>query len=328
MAVVKVGDILNEKGKELRLCLISPKGPKGSDPFGLSRKVKSLGPHRPGLALSGYFDHFLPDRIQVFGETEISYLSKLSKKERTRRLKDYFKFEIPCLIICRNPRLPQELLALSSERKVPIMRSRLSASSLMNKLSVYLDDKFAPELSLHGTLLDVYGVGVLIRGGSGTGKSECALELLARGHLLVADDVVDIKLKAANILMGSGAELIRHYMEIRGLGIINVKEIFGAGAVRNRKRIGMVVTLERWNPKKEYERLGLEEKTYKILGVRVPHLIVPVRPGRNIPVLVEVACLNQRLKRMGFYPAKELNRKLIESMRKGTIEEGELNEVF
>lgn len=332
MAVIKVGDILNEKGKELGLHLIS----SNTD---LNRKVKFLGPHRPGLALSGYFDHFLPDRIQVFGETEISYLSKLSKNERARCLKGYFKFDIPCVIVCRNLRLPQELLAQASERKVPVMRSRLSSSSLMNKLSIYLEDRFAPELSLHGTLLDVYGVGVLIMGGSGTGKSECALELLARGHLLVADDVVDIKLKAGKILMGSGADLIRHYMEIRGLGIINVKEIFGAGAVRNRKRIGMVVTLERWNPKKEYERLGLEEKTYKTLGIEVPHLIIPVRPGRNIPVLVEVACLNQRLKRMGFYPAKELNRKLIESMKparygisnglkKGVIEEGGLNEVF
>lgn len=321
MAQVTVGELLAEKGEELKLRLFNP----NTD---LDRKVKSIEPYRPGLALTGYFDYFDHDRLQVFGKAEISYLTKLEEDERVGRLKDYFEYDIPCVIVTANLRLPQELLTLATERTIPVIRSNLSTPTLISKLILYLQDKFAPSLSLHGMLLDVYGVGVLIMGGSGVGKSECALELLERGHRLVADDVVDVTLKAGKVLMGSGAELIRHHMEIRGLGIINVKEVFGTSAIRNRKRIGMVVTLERWNPKKEYERLGLSERTHKVLGVELPHLVVPVRPGRNIPVLIEVAALNERLKRMGFYPARELNKKLIESMKKGSIEEGDLDEVF
>ncbi len=321
MAVVKVGELLAEKGEELKLRLLT----QNTD---LDRKVKSVEPYRPGLALTGYFDYFDHNGLQVFGKAEISYLTKLDKDERAIRLKDYFEYDIPCVIVAANLRLPQELLTFGLKRTIPVIGSNLSTPILISKLIIYLEDKFAPSLSLHGTLLDVYGIGVLIMGGSGAGKSECALELLERGHRLVADDVVDVKLKVGKVLMGSGAELIRHHMEIRGLGIINVKEVFGTGAIRNRKRIGMVVTLERWNPKKEYERLGLAERTHKVLGVELPHLIVPVRPGRNIPILIEVAALNERLKRMGFYPARALNKKLIESMKKRPIEDGDLDEVF
>lgn len=179
--------------------------------------------------------------------------------------------------------------------------------------------------TLHSTLVDVYGVGVLLMGKSGVGKSECALELVERGQRLVADDIVKIELKGKKILIGeSGDELIKHYLEIRGLGIINVKDIFGVGGVRNQKRIGMVVCLKKWNPKEEYERLGLEEKTWTILDIELPYLIIPVRPGRNIPVLIEVAALTQRAKRMGLHPAKQLNRKLLVKMNK----KNESNEAF
>ncbi|MCK4859752.1 MAG: HPr kinase/phosphorylase [Candidatus Omnitrophica bacterium] len=181
------------------------------------------------------------------------------------------------------------------------------------------------KITLHGTIVDVYGIGILLTGKSGTGKSECALELIERGQRLVADDMVSVEIKGKKILIGKSAdELIKHYIEIRGLGIINVKDIFGVGRVRNQKRLGMVVCLEQWNPKHEYERLGLEEKTYTILGIELPYLIIPVRPGRNIPVLIEVAALTQRAKRMGLHPAKQLDKKILKRMQK---EKG-LNEVF
>ncbi|MEA3328269.1 MAG: HPr(Ser) kinase/phosphatase [Candidatus Omnitrophota bacterium] len=321
MVKLTVKDFLSAGKDKLDLKLLNPE-------VNLGRRIKTATFLRPGLALAGYFGYSTPSGVQIFDSPEISYLKKLSKSERSTCLQRYFSCDIPCIVITGNRSYPKELLKLAIKNNVAVIRSTLSTSRLINKIAVYLEDKLAPEFSLHGTFLDVYGVGVLIIGKSGVGKSECALELIERGHRLVADDMVEIKLKAGKFLMGRGAELIRYHMEIRGLGIVNVKEIFGVGAVRNRKRIGMVVTLEKWDSKKEYERLGLEEKIYKILAIKLPHLVIPVRPGRSIPILIEVSALNQRLKRMGFHPAKELNKRLIKSMGRKALKQKELDEVF
>jgi HPr kinase/phosphorylase len=205
---------------------------------------------------------------------------------------------------------PKELVKLAPLYKVAFMKSRLTSKLLFTRLSKYLEDFFSPQMSIHGVLLDIYGVGTLIIGKSGVGKSECALALVRRGHRLVADDIVDMRLEEGHILMGSGPELIRHHMEIRGLGIINIRNIFGIGAVRTRKRIEMVVSLEEWRPGKEYDRLGLDERKVSFLGVSMPELVIPVKPGRDIATLVEIAAMNQRLKRMGTHSARELTERL------------------
>jgi HPr kinase/phosphorylase len=321
MVNLTVRDLLNATKDRLNLKLVN-------SGVNLDKRVKVCTISHPGPALAGYFGQFISGGVQIFDKPEISYLNKLSKKERIKCLQRYFSCNVPCIIIAGKQNCPREVIELALKANVAVIKSRICGPNLANKITLYLEDELAPEISLHGTLLDVYGVGVLIIGRSGVGKSECALELIERGHRLVADDMVDIKLKAGKFLMGRGAELIRHHMEIRGLGIINIKEIFGVGAVRNRKRIGMVVSLEKWDTKKEYERLGLEEKVYKVLGIKLPHLVIPVRPGRSIPILIEVSALNQRLKRTGFHPAKELNKRLIESMRKKTVKQKELDEVF
>ena len=293
--------------ERLKLKLVTPE-------VKLNRKIRSTEIHRPGLAFSGYYDYFAWEGVQILGQTEIHYFKTLSKKEAVKSLNKFFTYNIPCLVVSRNQRIPTILIQKATEAKVPIFRSPFTTSKLSAQITVYLEEKQAPEISVHGTLVDVYGIGILLLGKSGVGKSECALELIERGHRLVADDVIDIKLKVGTILMGYSSEIIGHHMEIRGLGIINVLDIFGVGAIRNQKRVSLVVTLERWNQKREYERLGLEEKTYRLLGIDLPHLIIPVRPGRNIPVLIEVAALTQREKRMGINPAQEFNKRLIETM--------------
>ncbi|MCK5346276.1 MAG: HPr(Ser) kinase/phosphatase, partial [Candidatus Heimdallarchaeota archaeon] len=282
----------------------------------LNRKIKSTDIHRPGLAFGGYYDYFACDSVQILGQTEVNYLHTLSKDKVKKNLKKFFTYNIPCLVISRNQKVPQTLLEKATEAGVPIFKSKFTTSLVGARITVFLEEEKVPEMTIHGTLVDVYGIGVLLLGESGAGKSECALELIERGHRLVADDIVEIKLKGGTILMGYSSDIIGHHMEIRGLGIINVVDIFGVGAIRNLKRISLVVTLENWNQKREYERLGLEEKTYRILDIELPHLIIPVRPGRSIPILLEVAALTQREKRMGINPAQEFNKRLIAVMNK------------
>ncbi|MBI2870587.1 MAG: HPr(Ser) kinase/phosphatase [Candidatus Omnitrophica bacterium] len=310
MAVVTVGNLLEDKGKEFKLQLVNRKA-------NLKKTIKVVEPHRPGLALAGWYEYFAYDRPQILGQTEIFYLKSLSSRERRKNLDKFFSYDIPCLLVARGLTAPRYLLEYANRKRIAVIQSPFETAILMSKVTLYLEDRFSPQTSIHGTLVDVYGVGVLILGKSGVGKSESALELVERGHRLVADDVVDIQLLDGEILMGSSAAIIRHHMEIRGLGIINIKEIFGVGAVRNRKRIGLVVTLEKWDQRKEYERLGLEEQKHKILGAALPHFVIPVRPGRNLSILIEVSALNERLKRMGTYPARELNQRLIAAMKGG-----------
>lgn len=285
----------------------------------LSRKIRSSEIHRPGLAFSGFYDYFAFDRIQVLGKTEIWYLNKLKGVKRSRNLGKFFSYRIPCILIAKNQKISRDFLDASTKVGIPVFRAVYRTSICVSQITVFIENMMAPEDALHGTLLDVYGVGTLLLGKSGIGKSECALELVERGHRLVADDIVKVK-KDGDSIVGSSNETLQHHMEIRGLGIIDIHSIFGVGAVRNQKRITLTVSLEKWSNEKEYDRLGVEGKMYHILGVSLPHLIIPVKPGRNIPILVEAAALTQRAKFMGHHSAKEFSENLITKMRHEAVE--------
>ncbi len=306
---ISVEDFFRKLEHKLKLKFIVPE-------VKLSGKIKSTDIHRPGLAFSGYFEYFACDSVQILGQTEINYLATLPPDVIEKNLNRMFTYNIPCFVISRNQKVPDILKKKAIAANVPIFKSPLTTSKLGAQITVFLEEERAPEVSLHATFVDVYGVGVLLIGKSGVGKSECALELIERGHRLVADDVVDIKLNVASRLMGYSSDIIGYHMEIRGLGIINIVDIFGVGAVRDRKAVELIVTLEKWSSKREYERLGLSERTYEILGVKLPHLIIPVRPGRNIPIIIEVAALTERERSMGINPAQEFNKRLIEAMAK------------
>lgn len=295
---------------ELQLRLVTRK-PK------LSRRIRTSEIHRPGLAFSGFYDYFAYDHVQILGKTEITYLLHLSEDKWGRHLGRFFGYRVPCMIIAKNQRPPRNLLALAEAASVPVFRSPLKTSTISSRVTVYIEEMIAPETTVHGTLLDVYGVGTILMGESGVGKSECALELIERGHRLVADDVVRVRQLGSKVLMGFSSEVIRHHMEIRGLGIIDVTSMFGAGAVRHRKRISLAVTLVKWKDDVHYDRLGLEDETFKLMNAKVPHVALPVKPGRNIPVLVEAAALCQRSKQMGRHAPQELNRHIMAAMKTG-----------
>lgn len=295
--------------EKLRLTLLNPT-------VSLTRKIHSAEIHRPGLAFSGFYDYFAFDRIQVLGKTEIRFLNKLTGAPRKRNLAQFFSYRIPCIVVAKNQRLPKDFLDESTAAGIPVFRAVYRTSICVSQITVFIEGMMAPETTVHGTLLDVYGVGTLLLGKSGIGKSECALELIERGHRLVADDIVKIR-RDGDTVVGTANDIIQHHMEIRGLGIIDINSVFGVGAVRHRKRITLIVTLERAGQRQNYDRLGLESKTFELLGTNLPHLVIPVRPGRNIPILVEVAALTQRAKFMGHHFAKEFNEALIEKMRAG-----------
>lgn len=288
---------------------------------GMDKQITVAEINRPGLALAGYFKYFASRRVQVIGKVEIMYLETLSSDERRKQIVKLFERKIPCCIVARNYVPPKELVEESNKHSVPLFKSPHITMVLLNKATMFLADWFAPSTSITGDLLEIYGVGVLIRGESGIGKSECALSLIKRGHRLISDDIVRVKLRGGDTLIGSGNPITRHHMEIRGLGIINVQTLFGAGCIREDKRIDIVISMEEWNSKKEYERLGMEEHTVNILGMHIPHIVIPVRPGREVALLVEVACLNQRLKWLGYFSAKDLNERLIKAMKSGETDE-------
>lgn len=287
---------------------------------GLDRKITVAEINRPGLALAGYFKYFASKRVQVIGKVETTYLSTLSEQKCRSQIKKLLDYNIPCCIVSRNYKPVKGLLEEADKKEIPVFRSPLITMALLNKATMFLGEYFAPSVSVTGDFLEVYGVGVLLRGESGVGKSECALSLIKRGHRLIADDIVKVKLRGGGeALVGSGSPLTRHHMEIRGIGIINVQTLFGAGCIREDKRIDLVVSMEYWKSKKEYERLGLEERTFNILGIEVPYIVIPVRPGRDIALSVEVACLNQRLKWLGYHSARDLNARLIGLMKNEKI---------
>jgi HPr kinase/phosphorylase len=309
MAGLTVGEFYREKKEALKLVLLQ--GEKG-----LARnRITVPDIYRPGLALAGYFNYFAFERVQVMGRTELSFLNSLSPTRREQILRKFFSYRVCCLLITQGIQ-PPALLAHWAQRKgVPVFSTPLATTRLVSDITIYLEDKLAPHSSMHGTLVEVYGLGALILGKSGIGKSECALELIKRGHRLVADDLIHVKRSADQVLVGWGDLLIRHHMEVRGLGIIDVKELFGVGSVRDEIQVEMVISLEEWMEGKEYERTGLDEQNYPILDLPLPHLVLPVRPGRSLAVIIEVAAMNQRLKKSGVNSAALFNRRLLDQMR-------------
>lgn len=281
---------------------------------GLKRFITVDDLYRPGLEMAGYFQYHPRERIQILGKTELSFISMLSSEEKRDRFEKICLPETPCIIISRGFDPPEELVVCANERQLPLLRSSISTTILFSRITDFLENQLAPTATIHGVLVDVYGIGMLITGGSGIGKSETALELVKRGHRLVADDAVEIHQTTDGKLTGTAPELIRHLLEIRGLGIINAMTLFGAGAVRTQKRIAIVVKLENWQPDKQYDRLGLDEETTKIIDTDIPVVTIPVRPGRNLAVIIEVAAMNFRLKRMGYNAALQFTNKLTETI--------------
>ncbi len=283
-----------------------------SDKVGMERKITEQNLHRPGLALAGFVDLFAYKRIQLFGNTEKKYLENLTKEERLNSIKKLMDFPIPCVIFSDGNVPENEIRELANEKNIPLFGSDYPTTKLAYLISDFLDDQFAPRLSLHGSFLDVYGVGMLFIGKSGIGKSEVALDLVERGHRLVADDVVIFTKKGEGILMGSGTDTIKHFMEIRGIGIIDVRSMFGIRSIRFQKRLEVIVELEIWNKTYEYTRTGLDESTVNINGVEIHYIKLPIIPGKNITVISESVALHYMLKHYGYDAAEEL-RKQIES---------------
>jgi HPr kinase/phosphorylase len=270
--------------------------------------------NRPGLELAGYFDYFAFERIQIMGMTEISFLESLPIETRRQRLEKLFSYEVPCVIITRKLAPPAEMLEIAKKCGRFVLTTSAATTRFISRLTDYLESALAPRTTMHGVLVDIYGVGVLILGESGIGKSETAVELIKRGHRLVADDAVEIKQTAKNVLIGSAPELIRYYLEVRGLGIIDVKTIFGAGAVRDNIKIEMVIEMVEWEKYKETDRLGLEEEKINILDSFIPKKTIPIRPGRNVAAILEVAAMDHRLKDMGYNAALQFSRILFKEI--------------
>lgn len=266
--------------------------------------------NRPGLQLMGFYEYFNPERIQIIGKMEFAYLSTIDEKTRRERLQLLFAQRIPALIITRELPYFAEMLELAKEYEVPLLRSKESTSNFMSGLIAFLNLNLAPRITRHGVLIEIYGEGVFITGESGVGKSETAIELVKRGHRLVADDAVEIR-KVSNIsLVGSSPDNIRHFLELRGIGIINARRLFGIGAVKMTEKLDLVVELEQWNSEKMYDRMGVDTEFVSLLGVKVPSLTIPVKPGRNLAVILEVAAMNNRQKKMGYNAAAELLHRL------------------
>lgn len=276
---------------------------------GMGRAIASSRIQKPGLALTG-LAAIDTARVQILGEKEMLYLNSLTEDELDLRLSRIMSPEVPCVIITRNREAPPRLLQVADETHTPLFRSRLESGELIHALSRYFQEAFSKFGTLHGVLVDVFGLGVLISGASGVGKSECALDLIARGHRLVADDLVEATLVEEGKVSGAGSNLIKYHMEVRGLGIINIRDLFGIASIRDRITIDLVVELVDWDQRREYDRLGLDEKHYHILDVPIPHLQIPVSPGRNLTTIVEVAARNHMLKRQGTHSVEELHKRL------------------
>lgn len=296
---LKVSDLV----KQFKLEIVSGE-------TGLRRTIAVADLYRPGLELAGYF-HFYPrERIQLLGKTELTFYQTLSAEERAERVKNLCSDDTPCICVTRGLDVPEELIVESDERGIPILRSSVTTTILASRITTFLENQLAPSATIHGVLVDVYGIGMLITGASGIGKSETALELIKRGHRLSADDAVEIRQTADHQLYGRAPDLIKHLLEIRGVGIINVMTLFGAGAIRDSKKISVVVKLETWQQEKQYDRLGLDEEMTRIIDTEIPLVTIPVRPGRNLAVIIEVAAMNYRLKRMGYNAALQFTNKL------------------
>ncbi len=278
---------------------------------GLEREIRSPNISSPGLVLAGYTERFPGHRLQVFGETEIMYLSTRDPAERMRVLQLFFSHAIPCVFITKGLQPPADMVTAAAAAQVPILRSGLKTNEFFSRIKPWLEDEFAPTTNVHGSLADVFGVGLLFLGRSGIGKSECVLDLVERGHRLVADDLVFVKRRGSDVLIGSGHEMQRHCMEIRGIGLVDVPAIFGVRAVRQQKRIEVVVQLEEWHHETYVDRTGLDGETTTVLDVELPKITVPLNPGKNITVVAEVIAMNHLLKYSGFDPAERFNARLM-----------------
>jgi HPr kinase/phosphorylase len=273
--------------------------------------------NRPGMALMGFVENFLPERIQILAQTELTYLATLSPAGVMQALDRLFQFEMPLIVVCKGLEVPPYLARRASECGVPVLRTPLSTTPFIHSLTSYLDYMFAPTVSVHGSLVDVYGCGLLFTGRSAVGKSETALDLVERGHRLVADDVVTITRRHGDVLIGRGNQLLRHHMEIRGLGIIDVQSIFGIRSIRLQKRVEVEVNLREWSDEEDYERVGIDERKTNILGIEIPLVQVPITPGKNITVIAEVIALNYLVKIYGgLSPAEKLNQHMLEVMKR------------
>lgn len=279
---------------------------------GLAKKIVIPRIQKPGLALTGDTSNLHPGRVQIFGRTEMKFLSTLSPQKMQKILSDISKIDVACIVITRGAKIPKPLLDVCRKGEIPLMRTKLLTSTFVNRATRLLEESLSASTCIHGVLLDIFGVGTLIVGKSGIGKSECALDLVLRGHRLVADDIVNIRKRPPSSLYGTGSEIIKYHMEIRGLGIINIRDLFGISAVRDRKLIEMVVELMEWDPNIEYDRLGVDEQRHTILDVHLPLVQLPVRPGRNLSAIIEIAARNHLLKLGGHHSAKRFQDKLNE----------------
>lgn len=300
-------DMMKDTEKEIGLKSLT-------DEEHLNRLVTTPEMNRPGLAFAGFYDVFAWDRIQLLGNTEINYLASLEQDDRAKRLHGTLSFKMPCLIVTNGNPVSEDIIREANNHEIALLQTQLPTTRLARVLSAYLERHFAPTTNVHGNLLDVFGMGVLIMGSSGVGKSECALELIERGHRLVADDQVIIRRLSKEELIGRSSDVLKYHMEIRGLGILNLELLFGVASVVEEKRIELVVMLEKWNENVEYERLGIDEDEHTIFDVRVPKYKIPVQPGRNNSIMVEMAALTQRLKSRGINPAQLMNDSLIARM--------------
>jgi HPr kinase/phosphorylase len=301
---LSIADLLKDEEYGLDLRLISGE-------VGLTHRLYSSRIQKPGLALTGYTEHLHPDRLQVLGNTEISYLQQIPDHQALLNINKLCSFPISCFIITKGLEPPELLRQETEKAGIPLLVTPRQSSTFISLITKFLEERLLPTTHAHGVLVDVLGVGVLLIGKSGIGKSECALDLVIRGHRLVADDVVTIKKKMPAALVGQAAETIQYHMEIRGLGIINIKDLFGVSSIREKKIIDMVLELVEWNPAQEYERLGIDDQVHTILAIDLPHLVIPVRPGRNLTSIIEVAARNYLLKGMGYHSAKEFHEKLL-----------------
>jgi len=320
MQHITVSTFFKDNKDRLKLSLMSSEN-------GFNRKINKSDTHRPGLALAGFVELFTYDRVQVLGNTEVRYLNSLPDDKLVQSIDRFIEFEIPILIVTNGNKLPKYFLQAATRRSISVFGTPMTTTQLMHLMSDYLDMKFAPKTSVHASLVDVYGIGLLVTGRSGIGKSEVALDLVERGHRLVADDVVLITRTAEDTLIGKGREISEHHIELRGVGLVDVKKVFGIRGVRLQKRIEVEIRLHQWDTKKEWDRTGLDEETTKILEVDLPLVNLPINPGKNMTVICETIAMNQLLKMQGYHTAKEFNRRLKEHMRSKSATTRELTEL-
>jgi HPr kinase/phosphorylase len=312
MNSIRVSQLLEDREYDLRLTLVA--GERG-----VQHRINSSRIQKPGLALTGFTEHLHPHRVQVFGNTEVSYLLTLPEERQREVLDSLFQEELACVVVTKDIPPPPALLDACEKAGLALMRTPLLSSQFIQQVQAFLEEALTEASSLHGVLMDVFGVGILLLGKSGIGKSEIALDLVMRGHRLVADDIVDVTRRRPGVVYGAGNPVIRHHMEIRGLGIINIKDLFGVASVRERKKIELVIELHEWDPQQEYDRLGVEDRFMNIVGVDIPLSVVPVRPGRNMTTIIEVAARNQLLKQQGHHSAREFAEQLNRAIAQGAM---------